>query len=63
MTDLEKRVHNTENALVALWALIQNTIPAENKDHIENMMEEYFNANTDLGATFGLNNGFDRKGM
>ena len=52
MTDLEKRLANTERTLVALWALMKDTAPPEYREGIDRMMEEYFDVNTNLGAAF-----------
>ena len=52
MSDLEKRLANTEKALVALWSLIQDTLPPAYQEDTDKMMEEYFNANCKLGADF-----------
>lgn len=59
MTDLEKRLLNTEKALLALWALMRDTMPPAYQDDIDRMVNEYFDANNALGAIFDLTKGFD----
>ena len=51
---LEKRLINTERALLALWSLLEDTMPANKTISIDNMMQEFFEANTDLGANFAI---------
>lgn len=52
MTDIEKRLVNTETALVALWSLLEDTFPPAYADSVATMMEEYFDANKSLGSVF-----------
>jgi len=52
MDDLEKRLINTEKALVALWALLKDTVPPAYEEGIEEMMSDYFTASTKLNADF-----------
>ena len=49
---LKKRLNNTELALFTLWALIKKDVNADAKDAVDEMMEAYFNANSNLGAEF-----------
>ena len=58
MTDIEKRLANTESALIALWSLTKETMPPQYQKDIDKMMNEYFDANAKLGATFDLKEGF-----
>jgi hypothetical protein len=58
MNDLEKRLHNTEVMLVSLWALIEDTMPPVYRETIDEMMEDYFNANDSLGADFDTSRQF-----
>lgn len=60
MDDLEKRLQNTERALIALWGLMKDTMPPAYQDSIDRMINEYFDANESLGANFDLNSGFDK---
>jgi len=54
MTNNElKRLDNTEKALVALWNLIEDTMPPEYQESANSMMEEFYNSNVSLGADFG----------
>jgi len=55
---LEKRLANTETALVGLWSLMKDTMPPDYQRNIEVMMNEYFDANNKLGADFSSRNGF-----
>ena len=58
MTDLEKRLANTERALFAMWALMRDTMPPANEQDISAMIAEYFEANERLGADFNCIDGF-----
>ena len=60
MTDIEKRLQNTERALIALWSLMKETMPPEYQENIDRMVSEYFDANYALGSVFDLSNGFDK---
>ncbi len=60
MTNIQKRVENTEVALVALWSLIEDTLPQEHREATTQMMNDFFDANVELGAEFDLRNGFKR---
>jgi len=59
VSDIEKRLQNTERALVALWALMKDAMPPGQQNSIEKMINEYFDANEALGANFTLSEGFD----
>lgn len=59
MSDLEKRLDNTEKALLSLWALMMDTMPPDYQRDIDKMMNEYFEANSGLGATFDITDGFN----
>ena len=52
MNNLEKRLQNTERALIDLWTLLKDTVPPAYADNIDDMMGEYFEANTELGGDF-----------
>ena len=58
MTDIEKRLQNTERALIALWSLMKDTMPPAYQEDIDRMVNEYFDANSALGSDFDLSNGF-----
>ncbi len=58
MIDIEKRLQNTERALTALWSLMKETMPPAYQEDIDRMVNEYFDANSELGADFDLSNGF-----
>ncbi len=51
---LEKRLANTEAALFALWNLMQDSQPPHLQYSAGNMIEDYFQANADLGASFDV---------
>lgn len=59
MTNIEKRLQNTERALVALWALIGETMPHHVIGGASQMMEEYFEAQGALGSEMPTSNGND----
>lgn len=59
MSDLEKRLDNTEKALLSLWALMMDTMPPDYQRDIDKMMSEYFEASSELGATFDITDGFN----
>ena len=59
MESLEKRLANTEKALLALWSLMQDTMPPDYQRSINKMMNDYFDANDTLGANFDITSGFD----
>jgi len=48
--NIEKRLANTEAALVALVTLLKDTLPPTAGNDIDNMMSQYFEANRGLGA-------------
>jgi len=60
MTDLEKRLRNTEMALLGLWTLMKDTMPPSYQEDIDKMMNDYFDANASMGSDFDANNGFYR---
>lgn len=47
---LEKRLHNTEVALYALWVLLEDLQPPEYANDIGEMMSQYSDANKSLGV-------------
>jgi len=61
IADLEKRLANTEAALIALWSLTKDTMPQEVFNNTDNMMNEYFDANESYGSNFNIRNGFKHK--
>ncbi len=61
MTDIEKRLQNTERALIGLWSLMQDTMPPAYAQDIDAMINDYFDANAGLGSDLGLTNGFIKK--
>ena len=56
MNDLEKRLANTEAALVGLWALLEDALPPAYQEDIGRFMKYYFDTNEELG---GFANGQD----
>ncbi len=52
--NLEKRLANTEMALATLLDLINDSLSATCSDRAVKMMNEYFRANEELGADFGI---------
>ena len=52
MTDMEKRLANTEYAFMALWNLLSPSLPAQTAFTIDQMVGDYFDANSSLGADF-----------
>ena len=57
MNNLEKRLENTERALVSLWNLIADTNINLEYCGAEAMMIEYFNSQEKLGAKFSPKKG------
>jgi hypothetical protein len=53
MGALRSRLHNTEVALVAMWALIKDSVSIHAAESVEQMMEEYFYHQESLGAFSG----------
>lgn len=49
MTNIEKRLHNTERALMLLAGLIADR-DTELKEEIDSIMSEYVNANKSIGS-------------
>ena len=49
MDDIEKRLQNTEKALMALFTVLQPLQPPATQDDIYHIMEDYFEANISLG--------------
>lgn len=58
MDSVEKRLRNTELALLALWTLMKDTMPPACQDDIDKMMNKYYDANAELGADFNAQLGF-----
>tara|TARA_R110000850_G_scaffold255136_1_gene380878 strand:+ start:80 stop:298 length:219 start_codon:yes stop_codon:yes gene_type:complete len=56
MKDIEKRLHNTEKALLSLAAVLSDTASADNEDYINSVMTEYLDANTSLGSNADSSN-------
>lgn len=56
---LQKRLMNTEMALVGLWSLLQDLMPRGTQSSVGQMMNEYFDANTEMGADFDLSKGWN----
>lgn len=54
MTDIEKRLANTEYAFLALWNLLGPTIDPQVEFAIDQMVGDYFDANESLGADFSM---------
>ena len=50
MNDIEKRLANTEAALVGLWALLQDILPPASQEETERYMRDYFDTNEALGG-------------
>jgi arylsulfatase A-like enzyme len=61
MTNIEKRLINTERALVAFYSLIEDNLTTETKEAVSKMMEEYFDSNVSLGGNFDSNFNFLKK--
>ena len=59
MNELEKRLANTETALIALWAIMKDTMPPDHQDVIDEMMSDFFGANSSLGSNFNDGTGFE----
>ena len=49
MSDIEKRLQNTEKALLALATVLGDVVSAEKESQINTIMSDYFDANTSLG--------------
>ena len=56
---LEKRLMNTEMALVALWSFLQDTMPPAIQANVGEMMNEFFDTNSEMGADFDLRKGWN----
>ena len=52
MTNEDKRLANTEYAMVALWNMIGPTLNTELLFAVDQMIGDYFDANKSLGADF-----------
>lgn len=52
MDTLEKRLRNTELALLAMWSLMKDTMPPAYQEDIDKMINEYYDANAALGSDF-----------
>jgi len=52
MTNIEKRLFNTERALVSLWSLLEPTCGEVTKKAIDLMISDYFDAQVSLGVEF-----------
>jgi len=61
VSDIEKRLYNTEIALMSLWHLMADTMPPAYEEAITRMMNDYFDANKNLGSEFIIQNGFIKK--
>ena len=55
MSELEKRLANTETALLSLWEIMKDTMPPDYQNNIDKMMNDFFEANSGLGASFFAN--------
>ncbi len=53
ITTLEKRLENTEKALITLWSLLEDLHPPETQRDINEMLHEYYDANCLLGSECG----------
>ena len=51
--ELTVRVENIEEAIVALVSIIQDTLPPDYQRAAMNMCEQFYNANSALGAEIG----------
>ena len=47
---LERRLANTEKALLAFWSILEGLQPPSAQEDVNNMLESYANANTSLGS-------------
>jgi len=50
MTELEKRLENTQTALVGLYAFLMDLVPEEEKHGLCELIGDYMEANTSLGS-------------
>ena len=50
LDNMDKRLRNTETALVALWSLTKDTFPSHALEVADNMMEGYFEAQERLNG-------------
>ena len=48
---LEKRLNNTEKALIGFFAMMEDTLPPASQDGINAMIVDYAEANEGLGAS------------
>lgn len=44
MSDIEKRIRNCENGIIAICALLEDYIPPEAKEGLDNMVADFFEA-------------------
>lgn len=44
MSDIEKRIRNCENGIIAICALLEDYIPPEAKEGLDNMIADFFGA-------------------
>ena len=49
MTNIEKRLHNAEAAIVALGALVSECLPSDAKNGVNALTREYFESCNSLG--------------
>lgn len=58
MKALEERLENTERALIALVALLEDTLPPAYHEDIKRMVEQFWSRNEELGGDLSTP-GFD----
>lgn len=58
MSDIEKRLYNTERALHGLWSMLEDLQPPAYAERINELMEEYFDTNVELGSGLDTSTGF-----
>ncbi len=59
MAKIKARLENTEHALMAMWAMIQDEMHPVTQSGVDNMLMEYFSVNEDLGGYPGNKVGWE----
>lgn len=54
LKELEKRINNTEKALMAFWVLIEDTMPPACQDSVNGIMRDYLESAQELGGDFKI---------
>lgn len=52
MKNIEERLHNTDQALMSLVAILQDVLPPAYSDDVTVMMSRFYDANVSLGSVY-----------